>query len=39
MPGVVDVYFVWRSDGDCRVTAVFNSKADADAALAHTQAI
>jgi hypothetical protein len=39
LPGVVDVYFAWRADGQGRVTAVFNSKADADAGLPKVQAI
>jgi hypothetical protein len=39
LPGVVDVYFAWRADGQGRVTAIFNSKADADAGLPKVQAI
>jgi hypothetical protein len=39
LPGVVDVYFVWRADGQGRVTAIFNSKADAEAGLPKVQAI
>jgi hypothetical protein len=32
LPGVVDVYAAWRADGQGSVTAIYNSKADADAA-------
>jgi hypothetical protein len=39
LPGIVDVYFAWRGDGQGTVTAIFNSKADADAALPKIQAI
>ena len=34
LPGVVDVYAAWRADGQGSVTAIYNSKADADAAAA-----
>jgi hypothetical protein len=34
LPGVVDVYAAWRADGRGTVTAIYNSKADADAAAA-----
>ena len=39
LPGIVDVYFAWRGDGRGTVTAIYNSKADADAASAKIQAI
>jgi hypothetical protein len=32
LPGVVDVYAAWRADGQGSVTAIYASKADADAA-------
>jgi hypothetical protein len=37
--GVVDIYFAWRGDGRGVVTAIYNSKADADAAATRIQAI
>lgn len=39
LPGVVDVYAAWRADGQGTVVAVYNSKADADAAATKIQAI
>ena len=39
LPGVIDIYAAWRSDGQGTVVAVYNSKADADAAAAKIQAI
>jgi hypothetical protein len=39
LPGIVDVYFAWRGDGQGTVVAIYNSKADADAAAAKIQAI
>jgi quinol monooxygenase YgiN len=39
LPGVVDVYFTWRGDGQVAVMAVFSSKADAEAAAPKIQAI
>ena len=32
LPGVIDIYAAWRGDGQGTVVAVYNSKADADAA-------
>jgi len=32
LPGIVDVYAAWRADGQGSVTAIYQSKADADAA-------
>ena len=34
LPGAVDVYAAWRADGQGSVTAIYKSKADADAAAA-----
>jgi hypothetical protein len=39
LPGVVDVYAVWRGDGQGVVMAIYNSKADADAAAPQIQAL
>jgi hypothetical protein len=39
IPGIVDVYFAWRGDGRAAVTAIYASKADADAAAPKIQAI
>jgi quinol monooxygenase YgiN len=39
LPGVIDIYAAWRGDGQGTVVAVYNSKADADAAAAKIQAI
>jgi len=39
LSGVVDVYAAWRADGQGTVVAVYNSKADADAAADKIQAI
>jgi hypothetical protein len=39
LPGVIDVYAAWRADGQGAVVAIYNSKADADAAAAKIQAI
>jgi hypothetical protein len=32
LPGVVDIYAAWRADGQGMVTAIYQSKAHADAA-------
>jgi hypothetical protein len=34
LPGIVDVYAAWRADGQGSVTAIYQNKADADAAAA-----
>ena len=34
LPGAVNVYAAWRADGQGSVTAIYKSKADADAAAA-----
>ena len=34
LPGIVDIYAAWRGDGQGVVTAIYRSKADADAAVA-----
>jgi hypothetical protein len=39
LPGVVAIYLAWRNDGQGTVTAIYRSKADADAAVARMQAI
>jgi quinol monooxygenase YgiN len=39
LPGIIDVYAAWRADGQGAVVAVYNSKADADAAAPKIQAI
>jgi hypothetical protein len=39
LPGVVDIYLSWRSDGQGVITAIYRSKKDADAAVARMQAI
>jgi hypothetical protein len=39
LSGVIDVYAAWRADGQGAVVAVYNSKADADAAAGKIQAI
>lgn len=39
LPGVIDVYAAWRADGRGVVTAIYTSKADADAAAAKIQAL
>ena len=39
LPGVVDIYAAWRADGQGTVTAIYASKADADASVAKIQAI
>jgi hypothetical protein len=39
LPGVVEVYAAWRADGQGSVTAIYKSKADADAAAANIQAL
>ena len=37
LPGAIDVYAAWRADGQGSVTAIYKSKADADAAAARIQ--
>jgi hypothetical protein len=37
LPGAIDVYAAWRADGQGSVTAIYKSKADADAAAAKIQ--
>jgi len=39
LPGVIDIYAVWRADGQGVLTAVYRSKADADSAVAKIQAL
>ena len=39
LSGIIDVYAAWRADGQGTVVAVYNSKADADAAAAKIQTI
>ena len=39
LPGVVDIYAAWRADGQGAVTAIYASKADADASVAKIQAL
>jgi quinol monooxygenase YgiN len=39
LPGIVDVYIAWRTDGQGVVTSVYDSKASADSATAKIQAI
>lgn len=39
LPGVIDVYAVWRADGQGTVIAIYRSKADADAAAGQIQAL
>jgi hypothetical protein len=39
LPGIVDVYVAWRADGRGVVTAVYNSKGDADAAAPKIQSL
>ena len=39
LPGVVSIYAVWRSDGQGVLTAIYRSKADADAAVRRMQAL
>jgi hypothetical protein len=39
LPGVIDVYAAWRADGQGSVTAIYKSKADADAAGPKIQAL
>ena len=33
LAGVVDIYLAWRGDGHGTITAIYHSKADADAAV------
>jgi hypothetical protein len=37
LPGIVDIYAAWRADGQGVLTAVYRSKADADAAVPRLQ--
>jgi hypothetical protein len=39
LPGIIDIYAAWRSDGQGVVTSIYRSKADADAAVARIQAL
>jgi hypothetical protein len=39
LPGVVDIYAAWRGDGQGVITAVYRSKADADAAIVRIAAL
>jgi quinol monooxygenase YgiN len=39
LPGVIDVYAAWRGDGQGCITAIYKSKADADAAAPKIQAL
>jgi len=39
LPGIVDIYAAWRSDGQGTVTAIYRSKADADSTVAKIQAL
>ena len=37
LPGIVDIYAAWRADGQGVLTAVYRSRADADAAVPRLQ--
>ena len=39
MKGVINTYVAWRADGQGMVTAIFDSKASADAAAAQAQGV
>jgi len=39
LPGVVDIYIAWRADGQGVVTAIYQSKTEADAAVARLQVL
>jgi hypothetical protein len=39
LPGVVDIYIAWRGDGQGVVTAIYQSKTEADAAIARLQVL
>jgi hypothetical protein len=39
LPGMVDIYIAWRADGQGVVTAVYRSKAEADAAVGRMQVV
>ena len=39
LPGMVDAYVAWRGDGQGVVVAIYQSKADADRAVARIQAL
>ncbi len=39
LPGVVDIYIAWRADGQGIVTAIYQSKTEADAAIARLQVL
>ena len=39
LAGVVDIYAMWRSDGQGVVTAIYRSKTDADAAVRRMQVL
>jgi quinol monooxygenase YgiN len=39
LAGVVDIYLAWRGDGHGTITAIYHSKAEADAAVGRMQAI
>lgn len=39
LPGIVDVYAAWRGDGQGVLVGVYNSKAEADRAVARIQAL
>ncbi len=39
LPGIIDVYVAWRTDGQGSVTSIYDSKASADSASSKIQAI
>ncbi len=39
LPGMIDTYALWRSDGQGVVVAIYSSKEDADRAVARIQAL
>jgi hypothetical protein len=39
LPGIVDIYIAWRADGQGVVTAIYRTKAEADAAVARLQVL
>jgi hypothetical protein len=39
LPGIIDIYAAWRADGHGVVTSIYQSKADADSAVAKIQAL
>jgi len=39
IPGIIDVYSVWRGDGHCLVTSIYESQGAAEAALEQVQQV